>query len=253
MREFQHQAAAIAASGRWEKVNVAIRTWCEAPIPSDQRWWGQLLTGLCSRIFYEYLALKRANEQRNASNEALLAWRARNLLELSVWAHFCIKKDDARRFFDDAGKDTNEIISAFEKWGKSMNSEPTWFEPARHARSELRERALGRGVSSIDGTYIKVSRAADEIGIKDHFDVSWKLLSKFAHPTAMTILAPQDESKAMHRCDLLFERDVYSSSVLSRSLRAFSLALTGRRCPKNEGDLRAVEGRDAAIHLVLIK
>ena len=38
----------------------------------------------------------------------------------------------------------------------------------------------------------------------EHFSLSYKMLSKFAHPTAMRILAPPDEKREALQRDCLF-------------------------------------------------
>jgi hypothetical protein len=78
-------AAGVAASGRWNAVNERIKNLAANPGP-DNDWHVQLLGGLCSQIFSEYLVLKRAYADERERESSLLAWRARNLLELSVWS-----------------------------------------------------------------------------------------------------------------------------------------------------------------------
>ena len=38
----------------------------------------------------------------------------------------------------------------------------------------------------------------------NHFDLSFKMLSKFAHPTAMLIVAPPDDAKTAWQKDVFF-------------------------------------------------
>src|SRR5712691_8255186 len=49
-------------------------------------------------------------------------------------------------------------------------------------------------------------KCAKESGIGDHFSLSYRMLSKFAHPTAMQILAPPDEAKAALQKDCFFSQ-----------------------------------------------
>jgi hypothetical protein len=80
--KFVDDAAQIGASGRWAALNATIVRLAKNP-GSNNAWYVQVLAGPYSNIFSEHLLLKRAHaeEQGDAS---LLAWRARNLLELSV-------------------------------------------------------------------------------------------------------------------------------------------------------------------------
>jgi hypothetical protein len=127
---------------------------------------------------------------------ALLSWRARNLLELSVWATFCAKdRNKARQFFEDVGRDASNLLNAFKKWGEATNQSPDWFQRGAEARDRLANAALLRGVESIDGQFTNVADAAEVIGIAHHFSLMNKLLSKFAHPTAMLILGNSEVRK----------------------------------------------------------
>jgi len=45
-----------------------------------------------------------------------------------------------------------------------------------------------------------------EVGIDEHFRLSFRMLSKFAHPTAMRILAPPDEAKEVVQNDDFFSQ-----------------------------------------------
>jgi hypothetical protein len=201
-----NEAAEIATSGRWAAVNARIEALCANPGP-DNAWWVQLFASLCSQTFSEYLSLKRAYENKQ-DDTPLLAWRARNLLELSVWAIYCAKsRDNARRVFEDAGRDTRDIFDAYIRWGKSTGQESDWLNPIAAAKQDLahRSRELS-GIESLDGHYKAVSDAATECGFGEHFKVSFKLLSKFAHPTAMRILAPPDAKVEALQRDLFFSQ-----------------------------------------------
>lgn len=155
-----NDAAIIATSGRWDTVKARIKFLAQNP-GSGNAWWVQLFGGLCCQTFSEYRALKRTYQKKQNGDEALLAWRARNLLELSVWATYCAKgRENARR---------------------------------------LSQRALSHDIESLEGPYERVSAAAMECGIGEQFTLSYKMLSKFAHPTAMQIVAPDEAREALQR------------------------------------------------------
>ncbi len=187
---FVEQAAGIATSGRWDTVNEAVKQWAARPKGKGEMWYGEIFANLCFRVFYEYSALKEAYTAPPPKDDlALLSWRARNLLELSVWATFCAKdRDNARQFFEDLGRDASNLLKGFQTWGEATNQSPDWFRKGADAREGLANAALVRGIASIDGQFTKVADAAGEIGIAHHFSLMNKLLSKFAHPTAMLIL-----------------------------------------------------------------
>jgi hypothetical protein len=199
------EAANVAASGRWAAVNERIEQLSANP-GVNNGWWVQLIGSLCFQVFSEYLSLKRAHEERRGE-AALLAWRARNLLELSVWSLYCSKsRENARRLYEDAGRDVLGLFSAFTKWGTATAKDPDWLDLFTGAKQDLSKRAASDGIASLDGNYKEVSEAAKESGIGDHFSLSYRMLSKFAHPTAMRILAPPDEAKTAVQEDLFFSQ-----------------------------------------------
>jgi hypothetical protein len=199
------EAANITASDRWAAVNERIKHLAANP-GADNDWWVQLFASLCSQVFSEYLFLKRAHEEKR-DEASLLAWRARNLLELSVWCLYCSKsRENARRLYADAGRDVLGLFSAFTKWGAATAQDPDWLDLFTGAKQDLSQRAASDGIESLDGPYKQVNEAAKESGIGDHFSLSYRMLSKFAHPTAMQILAPPDEAKAALQEDCFFSQ-----------------------------------------------
>lgn len=200
MARFVDEAAEIAASGRWTAVNARIEQLAANPGFDDggnsNAWRVQLFGGLCAEVFSEYLDLNRAYNEKRRGDAPLVAWRARNLLELSVWSMYCAKsRENARRVYEDAVRDTRDIYNVFIEWGTAKALPADWLDPLTDARQDLFDRAAAEGIESLEGPYTAVSKAAKECGIGDHFNVSYRMLSKFAHPTAMRILAPPDEAK----------------------------------------------------------
>jgi len=90
--------------------------------------------------------------------------------------------------------------------GDAMAQDPDWLDLFTGAKQDHSQRAASDGIGSLDGPYKKVNEAAKESGIGDHFSLSYRMLSKFAHPTAMQILAPPDESKAALQKDCFFSQ-----------------------------------------------
>jgi hypothetical protein len=197
LARFVEHAASIAASGRWDAVNDTVKQWAARPKRHDEMWYGELFADLCFRVFHEYSALKEAYVAVPPNEDlALLSWRARNLLELSVWATFCAAdRNNARQFFVDLGRDANNLLKAFQTWGEATNQSPDWFQLGLDARDGVANAALARGVASIDGQFTRVADAAGTVGIGHDFTLMNKLLSKFAHPTAMLILGNSETRK----------------------------------------------------------
>lgn len=182
------EAANVAATGRWTSLNEQIERLLSNP-GQDNEWWVQLLGSLCFQVFSEYLSLKREYEEKR--DESLLAWRARNLLELSVWCFYCTKsRANARRLYEDAGRDALGLLSAFTRWGTATAQAPEWLDLFTGAKKEVAEQAAAVGIAPLNESYTHVSEAAKDAGIGDHFALSYRMLSKFAHPTAVKIMAP---------------------------------------------------------------
>lgn len=189
------EAADIKSSGRWGALNQKICQLAENH-NGHEVWQIQVIAALCSKNFSEYFALKKAYEDQPVSEPSLLAWRARNLLEVSVWSSFCaLSKDNARIFYEDAGRDVFDMYKAFTKWGKTTSQGQNWIDPIEKAKHEISRRAMNEGIMSLDGPYKKVSRAAEECGLGPYFALGYKELSKFSHPTAMLIMGDADPEK----------------------------------------------------------
>ncbi len=198
MTKFVDDAAQIKESGRWAAMNERIKALAVNP-GADNAWQVQMLGGLCFQIFNEYLRLQDAARVERPDT-ALLAWRARNLLELSVWAtYFGRSRDNAFRLYEDAGRDVMDLLERFEKAVQATGSASVIAE----GKSDLLQRAAGEGIESLDRKFMRVEAAADECGLKDMFSTMNKLLSKFTHPTAMQILGTADEAKRT------LQRDVF--------------------------------------------
>jgi hypothetical protein len=184
-------AATISTSGRWTAVNEKIQK-LSAKTDAANEWWVQLFSALCFKTFSEYLLLKRAYEEKNKET-ALIAWRARNLLELSVWCSYCAKSsENARRFYEDAGRDVLGIFDAFARWGTATRKDPAWLDNIAKGRKVISQQATSDGIA-LDGPFKEVRDAAEEVGIGEHFKVGFRMLSKAAHPTAMQILGSQND------------------------------------------------------------
>jgi hypothetical protein len=201
---FAINAAEIKESGRWAAINEKIV--CLANNSGDgNEWQVALLGALCFQVFTEYHLLQDAYVAERA-DPSLLAWRARNLLELSVWSTYFVRsRENARRLYEDAGRDAMELLNAFESWGQKAGQPVDWLSAIADGKSGLSGRAASEGIENLSGKYMNVSKAADECGLKEMFITMNKLLSKFAHPTAMQILGMIDENKTRLQRDTFYE------------------------------------------------
>lgn len=170
----------------------------------DNAWQVQLLSALCFQIFSEYLRLQKVHSTER-SDPSLIAWRARNLLELLVWStYFASSNENARRLYEDAGRDAKNILDVFESWGQATGQPADWLSKIAGGKNDLSQRAVRQGIENLDGRYMRVEKAAGHCGLEDTFKPMNKMLSKFAHPTAMQILGMVDEEKRLLQRDTFY-------------------------------------------------
>jgi hypothetical protein len=197
--QWVREAESIGKSGRWAVTNTRIERLCAKPGAVGPAW-VQVFASLAAATFSDYRALKRAYEDPK-SDSSLLAWRARNLLELSVWSIYCSHtRENALRVFSDGGRDLLNLFAAFEKWPEIVNKSaipPVEIGEVEREKEELAARAALQGIESLEGAYMQVSEAAKAIGMGANFSVANRMLSKFAHPTAMQVLAPAGEAEKL--------------------------------------------------------
>jgi hypothetical protein len=199
------EADDVKTSGRWAALNQKINQ-----LADDQNghepWQVQVIAALCFQNFSEYIALKKAYEETE-SDVSLLAWRSRNLFEISIWCSYCAKtKENARVFYEDAGRDVHDTLTAFTKWGRSTSQDSDWIDPLEKAKLDISERAAAEGIESLEGTYTKIENAAQECDIAPHFRLGYKILSKFAHPTAMLIMGQPNQEKERRQKDWFYSQ-----------------------------------------------
>ncbi|MGA9825022.1 MAG: hypothetical protein WBQ53_09355 [Methylocystis sp.] len=207
-RKFIDDAAAIKTSGRWAAMNVKIERLAAKPGVGNE-WYVQTFGSLCYQVLSEYYLLKDAYDEKRNNDASLLAWRARNILELSVWStYFTKSRENARRLYEDAGRDVLDILSVFEKWGQITAQSSDWIRPLTSEKQDLSQRAAAEGIESLEGSYKRVAHAANDCGTEffNNYSLGFKMLSKFAHPTAMQILGASDESKHALQRDCFFSQ-----------------------------------------------
>jgi hypothetical protein len=118
-----------------------------------------------------------------------LAFHSRNLFELAIWCIAC-EKDPAilRTLYEDAGRDAKDLIKAFEKWGVIAQQDESYFEDMNKKNEDLEKVATEAGVLNLEEKYTKIRNLADTIGMGEDYDIIYKFLSKFSHPTALQII-----------------------------------------------------------------
>lgn len=167
------------------------------------------------KVFYELLCVLRTEYEcikhdyyeNKFTSRSLLAWRARNLLEINTWCRFCCEeKENAEEFFKWAGEDQLELEKELEKWGEVTDQSPEWFEKIERTRQDIYDQAKKRGVSDLKAKYKSPAEAAKAIGHDKDFKIHNKILSKFAHPTPMVVLSAELENGMPKRAFYFFSQ-----------------------------------------------
>lgn len=122
-------------------------------------------------------------QSRISVNE--IAWYCRNLLELQVWIEFCCRdKQNAEEFYEDAVRDLVDLNRDQGPHDEQLTKE------LRKAQTLIRD-------GKKPHEYRTTVKAAVALGAKDE-TTSWeeyfknqnKILSKFVHPTALSVALP---------------------------------------------------------------
>lgn len=206
LAKFVDYALDIKKSGRWAAMNDVTKRLATSMEPEDN-WRLIVFSSLCYKVFSEYLHLEAAYAEKQRGDVSLLAWRARNLLELSIWSIYCCESEqNAHCLYEDAGRDGRELLAAFEKWGGATGQPVDWIREFAKAKQDLSKQAADLGVENLDQDYKKVSDAARSCGMENQYRIANKVLSKFAHPTAMQIISSSDGEKANQLRDSFFSQ-----------------------------------------------
>lgn len=162
-------------------------------------WQLDLWQNLIPEFFLCYKAAAAACEEKNV---CAAAWATRNLLELTVWLNYCVRsRDCAKRFYDDKARDIVNFLDAIDGLVKLINNpDLATFDLLEGTRQRIAMKAELDGYEDIHGTYQPVHEAAQEVGLGLFFRSTNKLLSKFAHPTAMIVFSLQDEPGRSQTC-----------------------------------------------------
>lgn len=186
-------AAEIVRAGKWNTIGDRLRE----HVGVGDEWWVQLLSSLYKQGSSEYRGLTSAYENIDSKDPPLLAWRARNLLELCVWSKYCEgDRKAARRLYEDGGRDVRDLYEKVLAFGKAGHftgpTPPNWSDPFDKALQDLDGRAKAEGIESLDGAPTLVHNAAVKCGIGEKYVLVNKMLSKFVHPSALRMMGNSD-------------------------------------------------------------
>ena len=122
-----------------------------------------------------------------------IAWLSRNMLELAIWTSFCMRSEsNAKQFVLDSARDAHDAMNVPD----GMLSETISF---REMRAESIEATEQGGFETLDQDYMAVSAAAKALGKGQEFRSVNKVLSKFAHPTALAVIFDNEKARQTFR------------------------------------------------------
>ncbi len=145
------------------------------------------------------MLLRRTRAELYAQNEVnpfgktgrlpTVAWLTRNLLELAVWTSHCAKSEaNSKQFVLDAARDAHDAMDVPLTDIFSNDLRRRSRDVGNGASGCAFEHAQEDGFETLGEKYTAVSMIARELGKGPEFQSFNKLLSKFAHPTALSVI-----------------------------------------------------------------
>jgi hypothetical protein len=119
---------------------------------------------------------------------AHVAWLARNLMELNIWVGYCsASEENSTRFGEDSIRDLKDALTVSDEF----SNDPSFS--FKTAKQKLIDAGSQDGIEDIDERFTDVRQAVELLGFSlGRFRDMNKLLSKFAHPTALSVMLSQD-------------------------------------------------------------
>jgi hypothetical protein len=185
------------------RINQLTDALLAATFPDDTAWCGDLVLKLMQSVARVGHDLLTATESPDAL--PLVAWNARNMVELAVWIRYCGRSpENARRFHEDTLRDLKGLIDSLAELHRLVGATYELEQTAHAGLNQLAQEKLG--LESIDANYERVSSAAKNVGWSNWYIPVNKFLSKLAHPTAILVIG------IMHQTDFL--RDMQSGCLM---------------------------------------
>jgi len=179
----------IAAAHNLERIPVRIRALSKAFVTANKEAkrfpdWREYQI----QMFMRYTGLYAADISEGHRKGRLdsVAQAARNLMELSIWTQYCkASEENAKRFFDDTARDVREMMEVLQKLYTGVNKKPE--KKIESILAAMENTAAKFKIEDYDEDYTRVSDAAKKVGKRDIHSRIYKVMSKFAHPTALVL------------------------------------------------------------------
>lgn len=159
---------------------------------------------------------------------SLVAWASRNLLELMVWTKFSAASPlNAHAFLVETVKDFLELRTFAGK--HPTEEEDPGIREALESQFKQVDELVSRIVfDSKPDKFKRVSDVAEELGFNPHFAREYKILSKYAHPTAMSLFLNDHDADKDLRAG--FTRNALSYAANSLAMIQQVLHHTALKC-----------------------
>ena len=188
--EYVRLSESVVNSDRWSLLEEKIVSFEEDELLTPRQ--RKVLFTLFCALRTEYDAIIHDYYNNKYTSRSLLAWRARNLLEINTWCRFCCEDvKNADLLFKWAAEDQLELEAKMEKWAEATNHLATMSERIERVRQDVANQAEKHGVSDLAANYKSPLAAAETIGFEQDFKIHNKILSKFAHPTPMLLFSEE--------------------------------------------------------------
>lgn len=172
--------------------------------PETPFWYLNVFIGISGEALKMQYHLKRAFQERELN---YLAWAARNLLELRVWALYAtVSRKNAKRFHQDQYVDGLSVLRALERTGEKLPRvvDANFIkEVAAALRPEMEKHASAAGVDE-KMPYLSPKLLAKQFNLEGEFEMYNVLCSKVLHSTGYSVLVGQDPDNKASVMDSLF-------------------------------------------------
>jgi hypothetical protein len=157
---------------------------------TDKPWQNDVVVGLARQCYALQKHLRRGYQESDAH---YMAWAARTLLELKVWAEFVTKSEDnLKRFYQGMYVDASTAFQVGAKATAALDDHPLKAAGQKildNAKPDLIAKLEAAEVSESE-RYLRPSDVAKQLALEIEFNIANMTFSKWAHATAQSVLLP---------------------------------------------------------------
>jgi len=159
-------------------------------LPQNKLWKRRVIFGIITLAHEHYDCLIDANK-RNLPIQTS-AYHSRSLLELFIWAKYCLESDDnIKRLHEDALRDGKDIVERLIKVAENSNG--TYEFDSKLANERLNKLAEKEGHPEPTKDFLRLNESILDKQTYFYYTSANKILSKLAHPCGLTIVGMVNE------------------------------------------------------------